>query len=334
MNLRPLHNLGWIAGVILSSGAADSSPPMSEGGAPPTSPPAHVGITAPNVTNRFKLKVAEHWLLNLPAGQRFDASALLFRPDGTLYTVNDKSAGLYRIDRQTNGTAELIRDPRWFTPAQLTSLSVGKIGHWDLEGLAQDPAGRIYFCEEQNRWVLRADPVRGTLERLEIDWSPVKKWFSPDPNASWEGIAAGTDGRLYLANERSIGRIIVVDLASLRVVDDFQVAPLGRASRDFMYSDLCWFEEELWVLCRQSRRVVRVNPASHRVLADFDYTEIELASEFGYGALLPYGQFEGLAVDAKNIWLIIDNNGSARILHREDTRPTLFRCVRPDRDPH
>lgn len=333
MNAWRLLNLGLVAGCSLSCRTAlpPAAPRETVALARVAEPPAAPSLPASSSANSFKLKVAEHWLLNPPGGERFDASALLLRPDGHLYTVNDKSAGLYRIDRRTNGTADLLRDPKWFTPGQLTPISAGKTGRWDLEGLAQDADGRIYFCEELNRWVLRADPQSGRLERLDIDWSPVKKWFSKDVNASWEGIAVGTNDRLYLANERSIGRIIVVDLKSLRVVDDFQVAPLGHASRDFMYSDLCWHADSLWVLCRQSRRVVQVDPASHRVLADFDYTDIELSTEFGYGVMLPYGQFEGLAVDATNIWLVIDNNGTSRVLHPEDRRPTLFRCPRPDR---
>ena len=41
-----------------------------------------------------------------------------------------------------------------------------------------------------------------------------------------------------------MGRIIVVNLVSLRVVDDFQVTPLGHHARDVMYADLCWFQGE------------------------------------------------------------------------------------------
>ena len=236
--------------------------------------------------------MAERWFLNLPEGARFDASALLLGSDGSLLTVNDKVPGLYRINLHTNATADLVRDPIWFTPGQLAHLNSNKIDHWDLEGLSRDSEGRIYVCEELNRWIIRCDPASGQLERLLIDWKPVAHWFSKDRNASWEGIAAGTDGHLYLANERSVGRIVVVDLSTLKVIDDFQVAPLGRAARDIHYSDLSWFKGELWVLCRESRRVLRVNPATHQVLADFDYTEIELSVENGYAAFLPVGNLK------------------------------------------
>lgn len=41
---------------------------------------------------------------------------------------------------------------------------------------------------------------------------------------------------------------------------------------------------------------------------------------------------EGLAVNRDFIWLVTDNNGLGRVRHREDLRPTLFQCPRPDRE--
>lgn len=333
-------------GVIGCQTPGPRKPPAAVAEATPSLSPASVSRPAPTPASvpevdratgpaggvrTHTLVVTERWLLNPPGQERFDASALLRRKDGHLYTLTDKSAGWYRIDRLTNGTADLVRDPQWFTRAQMEALAVGKTGHWDLEGIAEGPDGCLYFCEELNRWVLRADPRSGRLERLEINWEPVRKWFSADLNSSWEGIAAGTDGRLYLANEWRLGRIVVVDLGTRQVVDDFKVSPPGRVARDNTYSDLCWYAGDLWVLCRQARHVLRVDPITHRVLADFDYTNIELSPEHGYASFIPYGQFEGLAVDAENIWLLIDNNGSARLARRDDPRPTLFRCARPDR---
>lgn len=46
--------------------------------------------------------------------------------------------------------------------------------------------------------------------------------------------------RLYVANERQTGRILVVDLPTMKVVDDFAVASAGGAARDTHFSDLCW----------------------------------------------------------------------------------------------
>src|SRR5690606_4727576 len=62
------------------------------------------------------------------------------------------------------------------------------------------------------RAVFRLDPEKGGVEMLRIDWGPAAKYFADDPNASFEGIAAG-NGRLYLANERNSPRILVVELS-------------------------------------------------------------------------------------------------------------------------
>ncbi|HVY69292.1 MAG TPA: hypothetical protein VHH73_05155, partial [Verrucomicrobiae bacterium] len=144
-----------------------------------------------------------------------------------------------------------------------------------------------------------------------------------------EGIAVHGD-RLYVANERMIGRLIVVDLPTLRVIDDFSVGAAGRNALDVHYSDLCFFDGSLWALLRESRVVLRINPETHSVQAEFDYAIMEQAPEVVYHTLYPTGTMEGLAVDRENIWLVTDNNGLSRVRYPSDIRPTLFRCRRPD----
>ncbi len=278
---------------------------------------------------RHTLQAARTWRIDLPGGARFDASALLLQPDGSLLTVNDKTPGVWRILLGTDDTATL-QPTGWLDASKLKSIQRTKTGPWDCEGLARDSAGRLYVCDESDRWVVREDPSSGRVERLQIDWSPVKRWFGSDLNASFEGIAVGGD-TLYVANEREIGRIIEVDLSTMRVRDSFQVSPIGVTARDVHYTDLCWFEDSLWVLCRESRCVLQVEPKSRRVLAQFDYFDLETSKANAYAHPYPYGFVEGLAVDAKSIWLCVDNNGFARVADKNDKRPTLWRCDRPDR---
>jgi hypothetical protein len=102
-------------------------------------------------------------------------------------------------------------------------------------------------------------------------------------------------------------------------------------AHDIHYTDLCWYAGDLWVLCRESHCVLQVNPKNHKVLAEFDYSDLELSRDTAYFNPYPgYGFFEGLAVDATHIWLAIDNNGFPRIAAPKDTRPSLYRCPRPD----
>lgn len=243
--------------------------------------------------------------------------------------TNDKQAPVFRMQLSTNDTGRLAAAPEWFALEDLRRAGGHPAFVPDMEGLARDDEGRIYLCTEKERWIFRAPARGGPAERLDIDWSPVRRWLSTDPNASWEGIAAG-GGRLYVANERSTGRIVVVDLGSLRVVDDFQALPVGWKGMDVHYSDLCWHEGSLWVLCRAHQLVLRVDPSTHRTLAQFDYASVERAPANAYSVPLGIGMAEGLWVDDTHIWVLIDNNGFARKADPKDTRPLLFRCRRPD----
>jgi Esterase-like activity of phytase len=280
----------------------------------------------------FALSAESFWLLETPGKERFDASGLLLLPDGALLTVNDRHAGLYRVNfRRGTNIADLVALPDCFTTAHLAPFAGAKVGRWDCEGIARDDLGRLYLCEEANRWILRWDQSAQSVEPLAIDWSPAKPYFTTsDINASFEGVAIGR-GKLYVANERQRGRIIVVDLATLQVERHFQVSYRASRAFDTHYSDLCWHNDTLWVLLRESSALLQLDPLKETVLAEFSFRDLERRKEVIYTGKYPTGIMEGLAVDDEFIWLVTDNNGEARWSAPGDTRPTLFKCRRPDR---
>jgi hypothetical protein len=284
---------------------------------------------------QYRLRAGQITRLDPPDGKRqFDASGLLLLRSGELLTLaNNRGAQLYRIEFLPDASQARLAPTEWFTSSQVTAELGVKPAELDCEGIAQDVQGRFYVCEEKNRWVLRCRAESGGIERLPIDWAPVKNYFNGlDANASFEGIAVGRDN-LYVANERSAPTIIVVDLKHLKVSGHFEVHPRTSSFFGTHYSDLCWFDGKLWVLCRQHRVVLAVNPKTQRVLAEFDYRELE--DDLGYRKILPIsvGIVEGLAVDRDSIWLLTDNNGLGRADAPEDPRPTLIRCQRPDVQP-
>ncbi len=290
------------------------------------------GVSKPSHTIH-QLRPSGRWLLTPSTSGRFDASALFRDSEGTLLTVNDKELPLCSIHTHTNGTASVVPIPKLFSLEAVRKAAGNSRYVPDTEGIASDESGRFYICTEGQRWIFRCESDGSGVIRLDIDWTPVKRWFSPtDGNAAWEGIAVG-NGRLYLANERSIGRIVVVDLIDMKVIDDFQVAPAGKAARDVHYSDLCWWKGDLWVLCRESRCVLQVNPNTHSVIAEFNFESIELDRNNIYLSALPFGFVEGLSVDDDSIWLAVDNNGLPRRSAPTDFRGLLFQCARPDREP-
>ena len=281
---------------------------------------------------RYNLVADARWLLSTPVA-RFDASALVRLPDDSWLVANDKQAPLFRCTLSTNQTGSLAPAPEWFPLDRLRAASGDAAFQPDLEGLARDAQGRLYLCTEKQRWIFRATPGNGAVERLNIDWTPVRRWLSSsDLNASWEGIAIGGN-RMYLANERSTGRIIVVDLVSLRVTGDFHARPVGSTAMDVHYSDLCWHGGSLWVLCRANQVVLRVDPQTHETLAQFNYAPIERDPANAYAIPLGIGMAEGLWVDDSHLWVLIDNNGFPRRADSKDLRPLLFRCPRPDVAP-
>jgi len=290
---------------------------------------APVALHSTNVIPAYTLKADQIWRLECEKPKRFDASALQRLKDGTLVTLDDKTTKLFRVEL-TGNTGRLVATEHEFLP-QRPARKTGEKPEPrpDPEGLAVDEAGRVFICEESQRQVFRYDPLTRATERLAIDWAPVKKWFSADANASWEGIAAG-DGKLYLANERSRGRIVVVDAVSLKVERDFQVRPPDVQAADVHYSDLCWHAGHLWVLCRESRCVLQVDAAKEKVLASFDYEAIERDPQNAYAHPFPYGFVEGLLVEADQLWLMVDNNEFPRVADKNDRRPQLWRCPRPD----
>lgn len=311
----------WALAVILA-GCVTRSHRVSD----PAPGPVGTDTPPPRV---HTLAAGDVWTLEPPDGGRFDASALLRRPDGTLLTVNDKGLPACRIELRAGGRGFLVPEPGIFPPDRVGALPGAAGLHIDAEGLAQDDQGRVYLATEGPRWILRWDPSGDLLERLPIDWSPVSHRFSTrDGNASFEGIAIG-ENRIYVANEREEARIVVVDAGTARVVDDFVVTPAGVPEAAVHYSDLCWVEDSLWILCRPQRQVLRVDPATRTVLAAFDYSAVETAH--AYFTVIPMGFVEGLSVDATDIWLLVDNNGFPRRSSLRDTRPLLFRCPRPDR---
>ena len=297
------------------------------------------GAFAENKTNlpaaawpTFELKAVKYWQLDA-VEKDFGASGLLLLPSGMLLTVRDKGPEVYRIEFNGDAAQAMVL-PDCFNRSQLAGFATGKFGHYDTEGLAADDQGGIYICEEGKRWILRWDPRSKKVERLNIDWAPVRKYFDEkDRNASFEGVAVGK-GKLFVANERQQARLFAVDLETLKITDDFVVSPIRPNFFGLQYSDLSWFEGVLFVLLREDRLILKINPDTHAVLAEYHYRAMEHDPEVDYQPLFNFyqtGFMEGLAVDKEFFWLVTDNNNKPRKKYPKDRRPTLFKCRRPDR---
>jgi len=283
-----------------------------------------LGARTNDARKHFVLKAEQTWQLSAPGNERFDASGLAFWK-GKLLTINDRDSELFEVVFGTNNTAQL-KLTSFFPHASVAKVAIKPEPRYDCEGVAVDPEGAIYISEESQRSIFKT-AANGQVERLKIDWSPVKQYFSRDYNASFEGVAVGPT-KIYIANERDAARIIVVDRATSKVEDSFFVDSDAFAFGGPHYSDLSFFGERLFVLDRNHRCIFEVDPATKHVLAEHGFGQMELAEDVAYRTAYPTGTMEGLAVDENSFWLVTDNNGFGRIKYPRDARPSLFRCVR------
>jgi hypothetical protein len=81
---------------------------------------------------------------------------------------------------------------------------------------------------------------------------------------------------------------------------------------------------------REDHVILKIDPTTKLVLAEYNFREMENAPENIYHKEYPIGVMEGLAVDRDYFWLCTDNNGFGRKKYPLDTRPTIFKCRRPD----
>jgi hypothetical protein len=289
----------------------------------PTAKGGALGVRTNDNRKQFTLSAETLWHLNV--NRRFDASALTFY-QGKLLTIDDRDGGVYELTLGTNSIAE-AKGTDLFARRDLMKVAPKRSARFDCEGLATDGSGNLYLSEESQRVIYKRSSD-GKLDAIVIDWSPVQRFFGTDVNASFEGIAVNGN-RMYVANERSAARVVVIDLNERKVMDSFFVDSTGFAFGGPHYTDLAFAEGRLFILNRNHRCIFEIEPETKRVLAEYSFAQMELDKAVAYFTDYPTGTMEGLAVDREHFWMITDNNGKGRIADAADSRPTLFRCKRP-----
>src|ERR1022692_3194806 len=87
----------------------------------------------------YTLCAEQIWQMNLPNGQRFDASDLYLEKSGALLTESDQQIGVFRVNFIPGSDAvDLLRLPDCFTASQLAPFAAEKNGRYDCEGVTED----------------------------------------------------------------------------------------------------------------------------------------------------------------------------------------------------
>ncbi|MCC5807544.1 MAG: esterase-like activity of phytase family protein [Opitutales bacterium] len=244
---------------------------------------------------------------------------------GVLYSVSDKSDGtVYRISFG-NGVARMEPHIRFDPPAGA--------GVMDFEGITVDEEGNFYLASETHARILRVTPEG------EAQWhfASVREagravGLFKVPNAYAEGITILDNGNILLAAERQPRGLIEVDGRTGEVVRA-QVMNQTRFSNRLSilrrpdWTGLYNYGGEVFALFRNANLVVRLERGEDGGFRETDdawgFRHVEESGEFRFDDLR-YGKAEGLAIDERYFYIILDNNRRPRAIDRSDRRPLLF----------
>jgi hypothetical protein len=288
--------------------------------------------------------------------RRFDPSGLVYLPkQKRFYTVNDKarrfrlfSFSLPALGQQTT-PIQMVYNHKVFWPEKPHA-------HWprfkmrlDMEGVTVC-GGAVYVVSEQQRLVIRYHLKTKKVTRHPIDfatyerktaqkWRPVPR-FSVSFNAGYEGITCDPRRkRLYLIQERQPRMIFAAswlstwkDGTALSLIDHFDLPSLFLPKRvkgvdlppDFAGAAMSG--SFLYVLYRNARVVMKVDPIRHALIQTVSYGKTESKL---YASPKPYGLAEGLALSSQRLFLVFDNNGRPRAQLPTDRRPVVASFKRP-----
>ena len=120
----------------------------------------------------------------------------------------------------------------------------------DLEGITKASDGSIYLCEERFRevWKLSADHKTMTL----LSTGP--KEDGSEDNQGYEGIAAGPDGILYVANQSKPFRVYTYSTSTKTWKTAFDVDWAQSLSDIYYDSD----DKTLWITDAKTQKMTQV----------------------------------------------------------------------------
>ncbi|MCC5839575.1 MAG: esterase-like activity of phytase family protein [Opitutales bacterium] len=245
--------------------------------------------------------------------------------NGRLYAVCDKVDNtVFRIDID-NGVARMVPHIIFTPPPGGEPL--------DFEGITSDEDGYFYLASETYSRILRVSPSGEASWHFEsVEPAARKAGLLLRHNAKLEGIALLPNGNFLLAAERHPRGLIEVD-GQTGAVLHAQVMNSSIYSAELPllripdWTGLFVFQERVFALFRNAHLVV---PLGRHENGDFyeaagarSFQHAEESSEYRYD-VLRFGKAEGLAMDERFIYVVIDNNGRPRAIDRADKRPLLF----------
>jgi hypothetical protein len=207
---------------------------------------------------------------------------------------------------------------------KLVGINIGA----DWEGISCNQKGQIFLASEYLFSVLKID-TDGATEWVVNDLFNVgyRKGLFQKNNAYIEGITVYNSGLLLVAEREPRGLISISSEGDFHTfVDPHLTTSEQRISLD--YAGLAYFNNKIYTLERNLYRVCHRNPSSNEVGQCYSFKHVALSKQWGYDTGI-YGLAEGLAIDDKNLWIIVDNNKDTRLLDAGDQRAILMKFKNP-----
>lgn len=250
--------------------------------------------------------------------------------NGTLLAVSDKH----------DDTVFKIRigpDVAYMEPyLTFSAPSQGWFQRLDFEGITCDSLGNLFLISETRSQILHLTPDGARASWITPNLEPLgreKGLFKVD-NAHLEGISLVAPNRFVLCAERQPRGFVEVDLStepaqvSAYTADSSNFTFAGHRSPDF--SGLYVHKNSLYVLERNAFVVVKLVRRADRWVESTGWSYEHIVDQPAYRyADTRYGKAEGLSMDDRYVYLILDNNGIARARNPRDKRPLLLILHRP-----
>jgi hypothetical protein len=271
----------------------------------------------------------------------FQPSGLVFY-DGHMLTVSDRhDDAIYEISWDSGAHPDIAT----LRPFLRLHPPLNGPRPTDLEGIALDsadsrPRGALLLASEGRSRVLLVQPDGATA------------WITPAlddigrplgmlriNNAGLEGIVRLPDGRILVAAERDVRGLIELPPAGLRdehdraqvhawaMPDSICTPPPGRGN-DF--ADLAVWSGQIFALERNCHVVMRIERTATAWVerGGWSYARTENDPRFAYQDRA-FGVAEGLAIDDRHVFIVMDNNHDHLAADPNDRRPRLFVFQRP-----
>lgn len=212
----------------------------------------------------------------------------------------------------------------------------GVTGGMDWEGITCNDQGDIFLASEYYFSVLKV-AKDGKLQWLgkDIFKSGYEKGLFQVFNAYIEGIVWWNDALVLAAERDPRGMMVLQQENKTTKNDDFLVKDIyvqpGPTQTEkgisYDYAGLEVFNNTLIALDRNTYQVCQLD-AAYQQTACASFYDFAKQEKYRY-VDDKYGHAEGLAMDEKTIWVILDNNRDARVSDPDNNKSQLFRFKNP-----